>query len=627
MSILRSPHFLLISGGVIFALLWHFSIIYVSPSSWLDNRDQVQGLFRLYLALHVLLILIVSTWLYKQLPGSRWLGTLVLAVYSVWLTVRALDWNVLYYYGGHVDVLFWDNAFYAAGTGMLFTKMALLSLLAVVAGSMVIVILIRKIIRHQRVYVDAGMSLFEYLGLYCVLPAVIVMLLGGASIHTYFSPKGSTKTYTEYPPEYHFAMSIYDFLEQGEVDPVALSDTQKSKLTSLGFRLETASTEYPFFRNSVYLDESRELATYEEAPNVILVMVESLSSFFIEDPAMRELGITPNLDVFGEEALYFSNIVNANTPTLQGQIATLASSLHVFKTTMNMSLRSGHPDVDEQNSDRVGWIATRYPYLSLLLKEHGYESVHIQSGDAEFAGTERHFRLSAGYDEFISVADSGYADQRQYVLSSWGARDIDTFRLASHWLESRQGGPFFMTLSTMDIHHPYLPAIKKLGVDDDLLNTVFSTDAGFGVFWDYLRSSKYKDNTIVIVTADHALFPTADYLRLRGESIGYYDQIPLMIYSPLHKSRMGTVDDTRGSQLDIAPTVFELLELDSSNAFMGLSLLSDRKDYPYLIGKVNLASRMKSEKGVAWSNEEQTTLIEYIRFLASTNKLYPPSNR
>ena len=114
---------------------------------------------------------------------------------------------------------------------------------------------------------------------------------------------------------------------------------------------------------------------------------------------------------------------------------------------------------------------------------------------------------------------------------------------------------------------------------------------------------------------------------LEGGDVGYYDRIPLMIYSPFHDSRMGTTDGTRGSQLDIAPTVYELLELDSANAFIGLSLLSDRKDYPYLFGKVNLASRMKVEEEISWSNEEQTELIKYIRYLASRNKLYSPPGR
>jgi hypothetical protein len=599
----------------------------------------VWRLFIFYLALHALLVLIVSIWTQKMLFGGRWFGILLVTGYCIYLVVRAIDWNVMYYYGGHVDALFWDNAFYTSGIEMMFTGIALLSVFSVAVGMAIIVSLIRRISRHQasfvilfrddksHPYINAGKSLTAYLVSYCVLPSIIILLLGGASIYTFFSPEGSSKVYTQYPPEAHFAKSIYDYLGQGHVEQAALSDTLKSKLASMGLRLETASAEYPLMRSSVYLDESRKLAPRQEQPNVILVMAESLSSYFIEDPALRELEITPNLHAFGENTLYFTNIVNATTPTLEGQIATLASSLHLFKTAMNMSRWGGHKDVKEQDNDMRASVITRYPFLSKLLKEHGYTSTHIQGGDPRFADTEHFFRLSAHYDEFISTSDSKYADQRQYEVKNWGARDIDTFRLATRWLGARHSDPFFLTISTIDIHHPYYPALKKPGVSDDLLNTVYSTDAGFGVFWDYFRTSKFKDNTIVVVTADHSLFPTVDYLSVRGGDVGYYDRIPLMIYSPFHDSRMGTTDGTRGSQLDIAPTVYELLELDSANAFIGLSLLSDRKDYPYLFGKVNLASRMKVEEEISWSNEEQTELIKYIRYLASRNKLYSPPGR
>ena len=152
---------------------------------------------------------------------------------------------------------------------------------------------------------------------------------------------------------------------------------------------------------------------------------------------------------------------------------------------------------------------------------------------------------------------------------------------------------------------------------------MFSTDVGFGTFWNYFKQSKYYDNTIVIVTSDHALFPTTEYLSIRGSGVGYYDRIPFMVYSPLHEPRMGDTDGTLGTQLDIAPTIFELLALDSTNAFMGLSLLSDRKNYPYLFGKVNLSSRTAATESFSWSNAEQTELIKYVRYLASKNKLYP----
>ena len=621
-SILRSPHLLFVCFGVLVSLLWHFSILYVSPFSWLENRYHIERLLLYYLALHSLLISIFSTLIHSVSIGHRTLELVFVAGYALYFLVRMVDWNVLYYYGGHVDVLFWDNAFYSSGLGMFFTVVALLSSLALLLSLTIFAFLLRKIRAHSEKCSESGMPLAAYLARYCVVPPLVVMLMLPLA-HNLFVPKGDSTVYTRYPPEYHFAKSLFEYFRQGNAEPVTLNFAQKEKLRSMGVFLETVSTEYPLLKRSVYVDPSRVLAGQEKMPNIVLVMVESLSSFFLESPVMRKLGLTPNLDDFREESLYFSNIVNATTPTLQGQIATLSSSLHLFKTTMDMSKWGDHKDVYEQDSNEDGAPTTRYPYLSRLLKEKGYKSIHIQSGNAGFAGTEHHFRFSAGYDDFISASDREYAGERHYDLWHWGARDMDLFRMVSSWLDAEREAPLFVSISTMDIHHPYWPVLKKPGVDDDLLNSVFSTDAGFGYFWSYFKQSKYSENTMVIVTADHALFPTADYLRVRGKGVGYYDRIPLMIYSPFHKSLMGTRDDVSGSQLDIAPTLFELMGIDSVNSFLGLSLISDRKHYPYLFGKVNLASRIGADNVVAWSDKEQAGLIAYLRFLASKNRLFP----
>ena len=35
---------------------------------------------------------------------------------------------------------------------------------------------------------------------------------------------------------------------------------------------------------------------------------------------------------------------------------------------------------------------------------------------------------------------------------------------------------------------------------------------------------------------------------------------------------------------------------------------------------------MEGDSDISWSNEEQTELIGYIRYLSSRNKLYPPTD-
>ena len=190
--------------------------------------------------------------------------------------------------------------FYSDSIGMIFTSVALLSLISVVFGVVIVVFLMRSIVQHQAASAKAGVSLPIYLAGYCVLPPLIILMLGVLWVNSFFADEGSSGVYTKYPPEYYFARSLYDFVGQGYAEQINISEAQKVKLASMGLPLETASVEYPFFRPSVYLAESPQLASYDEPPNVILVMSESLSSYFMEDPAMRALDITPNMQSFGE---------------------------------------------------------------------------------------------------------------------------------------------------------------------------------------------------------------------------------------------------------------------------------------------------------------------------------------
>ena len=77
--------------------------------------------------------------------------------------------------------------------------------------------------------------------------------------------------------------------------------------------------------DSIFIGGPREMVRHDDPPNVILIMVESLSSYLLENEEIRKLNLTPHLDNFSEQSLSFSSIYNANTPTLQGQVAAMAS--------------------------------------------------------------------------------------------------------------------------------------------------------------------------------------------------------------------------------------------------------------------------------------------------------------
>lgn len=113
------------------------------------------------------------------------------------------------------------------------------------------------------------------------------------------------------------------------------------------------------------------------------------------------------------------------------------------------------------------------------------------------------------------------------------------------------------------------------------LNTLHNVDAAFGEFWQWFMDSPYKDNTIVIVTADHAHYNDQALLSLVGDAPDYrscfINRIPLLIYDPVHELPARYDADDRTS-LDLTPTVLHLLDVhDVRNSFLGTSIFTNQQ--------------------------------------------------
>jgi phosphoglycerol transferase MdoB-like AlkP superfamily enzyme len=127
-----------------------------------------------------------------------------------------------------------------------------------------------------------------------------------------------------------------------------------------------------------------------------------------------------------------------------------------------------------------------------------------------------------------------------------------------------------------------------------MLDAIYSTDRAFGKFWDYFLASPYRDNTVVILTADHAMGNNEQYIQFMKKHEDhfspFFDVIPCFIHFPGGAWR-GVTNDTRCVSLDLLPTMLEMMGIDLPNPFMGLSVFSERKYYTDV--ESSLAGRMQ----------------------------------
>lgn len=319
-----------------------------------------------------------------------------------------------------------------------------------------------------------------------------------------------------------------------------------------GLQSQTEADVTPFVRQGV--DDYRpKPQALPERPNIVLVFVEGLSQSVIED----ERGIMPNLASLEKRSLFFRNYYNHTFATYRGLIG---------------QLYSGH-----QFSDRD---ANRLISLHALLHEVGYHTnfFNTEPNNADFS----RYLEAMSFDTFVSKSD--WVTQAYTTLNYITDRDAYD-RLYDMLLEQHESGqPFFTAMYSFGTHVSLDSPDEKYGDGSNPeLNKFYNLDVQIGRFMERFEGSALAEDTIVVITADHATYADAaftdtfpDYPRRNMEM----DRIPLIFY---YRGIQAEKLNVKGrNSLDMAPTLLDYLDLSGANMFLGDSLFrpASGKDEP-----------------------------------------------
>lgn len=294
-------------------------------------------------------------------------------------------------------------------------------------------------------------------------------------------------------------------------------------------------------------------------PNIILVTIESLSAKYMGSNG-DERNLTPNLDALRKQSLYFSNFYATGTRTDRGlEAITLAIP----------------PTPGRSIVKRVG-RESGFASLGQQLSAVGYDSVFVYGGRGYFDNMNAFFSGN-GY----RVVDQSSVDEADIQFkNAWGMADEDLYRqtlkLADADYAKQQ--PFLLQLMTTSNHRPYTYPEGRIDIKsgNGRDGAVKYTDYAIGQFLNEARKKPWFDNTIFVFVADH----TAGSAGKEDLPINNY-QIPLFIYAPKLIDARETAQ--LASQIDLAPTLLGLLNLDYESTFFGRNLLQDNPLPPRVV--------------------------------------------
>lgn len=307
-----------------------------------------------------------------------------------------------------------------------------------------------------------------------------------------------------------------------------------------------------------------------EKPWVFLIMVESFNRFFVENKSPEGKPYTPEFNALIPQGLYIDQFFGNSIQTCRGHFASLFGVLPSVLTADFYS----HPKIRLQS-------------LPDVFKQNNYHTLFFQAyADLDFDNT-RLFMLRHGMDDVRSASDFIKPEDAPYVWG-WGPEDQVFYKRFFEYLDQLHSKdaanrPWFVSLPTISSHMNFdqTPESRRFlypnpkSWRERYANVMYLNDRSLPVFFSELRKRSYLKNSVVIITADHAM-PTGKH-GIEYNQVGYYSdsyQIPfLMVWPGVLPPRR--IRDVPFSQLDIAPTLIDVIGLKvQRHHFQGRSMFA-----------------------------------------------------
>lgn len=293
---------------------------------------------------------------------------------------------------------------------------------------------------------------------------------------------------------------------------------------------------------------------HDDKPNVIVVQLESFQTSVI-DQEVNGQELTPNLNELKNETLYFPNFYHQ---AHEGR----TSDAEFLVNTSLYPLPSG--------SVYPQYPGNQFDGLPAQLKEIGYDTAAMHAYEKDFWNRDEVYS-NIGFREFFSEEDFPTGEVIGIALN-----DKDFFMSSLQFMDQLDE-PFYSFMVALTSHIPYgfpeeYEKLDLAGYEDPLLkgyyHTIHYVDEAVGMMVGELKSKGIWEDSLVVFYGDHDSGLTqagGEMARDVGaentlELFKLDRAVPLFIKVP--GSTSGETVELSGGQIDLAPTILDILEVD-----------------------------------------------------------------
>jgi len=302
----------------------------------------------------------------------------------------------------------------------------------------------------------------------------------------------------------------------------------------------------------------------QDKPNVVIFIVESFgreySGAFNKDKNIKDyVSYTPFIDSLANESLIFPNTFANGRQSIHGMSSILA----------------GIPSLTDAFTSSP-YSNQKIQSIVSVCNEMGYDTSFYHgapNGSMGFLG----FGNILGFKHYFGKDEYNHNEDFDGMWAIWDEPFLQYF--AKNVGKTK---PFMATVFTASSHHPfkipekYNGKFKKGKVE--MHEPMQYTDYSIKKYFETAKKQPWYENTIFVFTGDH---PNQIYYSEYEKAMNRF-AVPLIFYSPNPKFQLKGVNNELAQQIDIYPTLADLIGYNKKIRSWGRSLLSDKK-YPSLI--------------------------------------------
>ena len=333
-------------------------------------------------------------------------------------------------------------------------------------------------------------------------------------------------------------------------------------------------------------------AITEKQPNIILIMMESMSTSFMKAHG-NEQNITPTLDSLSTQSIYFNNMFATGTRTVRGMEAVM----------MSITPTAGSSIVKRPNNSNLFTIGK-------VFQDKNYVCNFFYGGDGYFDNMNAFFGGSGFniYDrnhgsilnETFKTNHEIIEDDEVTFENAWGICDGDIYNkmLKVADIENAKGKPFFNFIMTTSNHRPYTyPDKIDIPSGQGRDGAVKYSDFAVGNFLREAQKKAWYQNTIFVIVADHCASSAGkDEIDVKNY------KIPAFIFGA---SVSPQKIDKLVSQIDLMPSLFGWLDWSYQSNFFGQEVFSAQYEERAFVGTYLKLGYLKNDQLFILSNNKK----------------------